>query len=113
MADRAERRRDPADPFDGLDLSDPLGAREEVQRRMGETAAASEVLAQLVELAGAELAAAEQRSAAANEWLETARSEAAAARATRPRAPRTVPPQPNARRRRRVMRRALRSWTPT
>ena len=47
---------------------------------MGETAAASEVLAQLVELAGAELAAAEQRSAAANEWLETARSEAAAAR---------------------------------
>lgn len=74
---------DPADPFDGLDLADPLAAREEVQRRMGETAVASEVLAGLVELAGAELAAAQQRSAAANEWLVTARSDAAAAQAAK------------------------------
>lgn len=67
------------DPFDGLDLSDPLAAREEVQRRLGESAATSEVLAELVVVAGAELAAAEQRSAAANEWLEMARDDAAAA----------------------------------
>ena len=70
----------PGGPFDSLDLSDPLAAREEVQRRLGETAAVSEVLAGMVELAGAELAAAQQRSSAANEWLETARRDAAAAR---------------------------------
>jgi hypothetical protein len=69
-----------ADPFDGLDLSDPLAAREEVQRRLGESAATSEVLAGLVELGRAELQAAQERSASVNEWLETARGDAVDAR---------------------------------
>jgi hypothetical protein len=68
------------DPFDGFDLSDPLAAREEVQRRLGESAAASDVLAELVEVARTELVAAEQRSTATNEWLDTALRDAAAAR---------------------------------
>jgi len=70
----------PADPFDGLDLSDPLEARGEVQRRLGESAAVSEVLAELVELATVELNAAERRSEAANEWLETALQDVSVAR---------------------------------
>ncbi len=67
------------DPFDGLDLSDPLAAREEVQQRLGESAAAVEVLTELVELAEVELDAAEERSSAANEWLDSALVEVAAA----------------------------------
>lgn len=71
---------DPNDPFDGLDLSDPLVARLEVQRRLGESAAATEVVAGLVQVARTELDAARQRSAAADEWLRTALVQASDAR---------------------------------
>lgn len=68
------------DPFDGLDLSDPIAAREEVQRRLGETEDAAEVLTELVRVGSIELWEAAERSNAANEWLESALAEAESAR---------------------------------